>query len=85
MNTDVITALFGIDAVLAVALTTALVKIFSTDTGKQIQQLAQKYMELRGQVETYISMGKDGYSSDEIKEIREDLQKLLNRDIGEAS
>lgn len=79
MNTDAITALFGIDAVLAVALTTALVKLFATDTGKQLKELAQGYMELRAKVEAYVNMGKDGYSSNEIKEIREGLQELLNR------
>lgn len=76
---DNITALFGIDAVLAVAITTALVKLFSTDVGKEIVELKSKYDELRGKVEGYIEMGKDGYDAQEISAIRQDLQTLLNR------
>lgn len=77
--TDPITALFGIDAVIAVALTTVLVKLFATDTGKQLKELAQSYMELRAKLEAYIQMGKDGYSSAEVKAIREGIQEILNR------
>ncbi|NEZ58770.1 hypothetical protein [Adonisia turfae] len=76
---DNITALFGIDAVLAVAITTALVRLFSTDVGKEIVELKSKYDELRGKVEGYIEMGKDGYSAQEIAAIRQDLRTLLNR------
>lgn len=76
---DTITALFGIDAVLAVAITTALVKLFTTDVGKEIIELKSKYDALRGKVESYIEMGKDGYDAQEISAIREDLRTLLNR------
>ena len=87
MNIDNITALFGIDVILAAVVTSLLAKVYGTDTGQRIIDLKAQYDEFKLQTlakyeaiesryQALVDMGRDGFDAGEIKIVKDEVVSI---------